>query len=98
MLIFKQKNPFFPSPPPPPPTGGGEKGKEKLVFAARTLTLNKQYLHSLHQIYVEKYYLIQIYLVYQKSLKQTSKTSFKYKILMNLCDRAVNLQCFFCSH
>ena len=39
-----------------PPTGGREKGHEKLDFAARTLTLNKQYLHSSHQIYVEKYY------------------------------------------
>ena len=49
----------FPSPPsPPPPTGGREKGKEKLDFSARTLTLNKQYLHSSHQIYVEKYYFI----------------------------------------
>ena len=48
----------FPSPPPlpTPPTGGREKGKEKLDFAARTLSLNKQYLHSSHQIYVEKYY------------------------------------------
>ena len=45
-------------PPPPPPTGGREKGKETLDFAARTLTLNKQYLHSSHQIYVEKYYFI----------------------------------------
>ena len=46
----------IPSPPPPPPTGGREKGKEKLDFAARTLSFNKQYLHSSHQIYVEKYY------------------------------------------
>ena len=46
----------FPSPPPPPTTGGREKGKEKLDFAASTLTLNKQYLHSSHKIYVEKYY------------------------------------------
>ena len=47
----------FPSPPHHHPQGGGrEKGKEKLDFAARTLTLNKQYLHSSHQIYVEKYY------------------------------------------
>ena len=44
--MFKRKNP-----------GGGEKGKEKLDFAARTLSLNKQYLHSSHQICVEKYYL-----------------------------------------
>ena len=44
------------SPPPPPPTGGREKGKEKLDFAARTLSPNKQYLHSSHQICVEKYY------------------------------------------
>ena len=41
---------------PPPPTGGREKGKENLDFAARTLSLNKQYLHSSHQICVEKYY------------------------------------------
>ena len=56
--MFKQKNPVFPFPPtsPPPPTGGREKGKENLDFSARTLTLNKQYLHSSHQIYVEKYY------------------------------------------
>ena len=46
------------SPSPPPPTGGREKGKEKLDFAARTLSFNKQYLHSSHQICVEKYYLI----------------------------------------
>ena len=49
--MFKQKNPVFPFPPlppPPPPTGGREKGKEKLDFAARTLSLNKQYLHSSH--------------------------------------------------
>ena len=47
----------FPSPhPPQPPTGGREKGKEKLDFSNRTLTLNKQYLHSSHQIYVKKYY------------------------------------------
>ena len=47
----------FPSPPPrPPPTEGREKGKEKLDFAARTLSLNKQYSHSSHQIYVKKYY------------------------------------------
>ena len=63
MLIFKRKNPVFPFPPlpypPPPPTGGREKGKEKLDFAARTLTLNKQYLQSSHQIYNEKYYLKQ---------------------------------------
>ena len=57
MLIFKRKNPVFPFPPVPPPTGGREKGKEKLDFAARTLTLYKQYLHSSHQIYNEKYYL-----------------------------------------
>ena len=59
--MLKQKNsvfPFPPLPPPPPPTGGREKGKEKLDFAASTLTLNKQYLHSSHQIYVEKYYLL----------------------------------------
>ena len=57
--MFKRKNPVFPLPflpPPPPPTGGREKGKEKLDFAARTLSLNKQYLHSSHQIYNEKYY------------------------------------------
>ena len=56
--MFKQKNPVFPFPPlpPPPPTGGRKKRKEKLNFAARTLSLNKQYLHSSHQIYVEKYY------------------------------------------
>ena len=47
---------FPSSPPPPPPTGGREKGKEKLDFTARTLTFNKQYLHSSHQIYDEKYY------------------------------------------
>ena len=50
MLIFKRKIQFFLSltspPPPPPPTGGKEKGKKKMDFAARTLTLNKQYLHS----------------------------------------------------
>ena len=35
----------FPSPPPPTTTHRGErKGKEKLDFAARTLSLNKQYL------------------------------------------------------
>ena len=28
------------------------------VFAARILTLNKQYLHSSHQIYNEKYYFL----------------------------------------
>ena len=58
--MFKRKTPVFPFPPlppPPPPTGGREKGKEKLDFTARTLTLNKQYLHSSHQIYNEKYYL-----------------------------------------
>ena len=49
---------FPPPSPPPPPTGGREKGKEKLDFAARTLSLNKQYLHSSYQIYVEKYYCI----------------------------------------
>ena len=58
--MFKRKNPVFPlpflPPPPPPPTGGREKGKEKLDFAARTLSFNKQYLHSSHQICVEKYY------------------------------------------
>ena len=51
----------FPSPPPPPPTGGREKEKEKLDFAARTLSLNKQYLHSSHQIYVEKYYYLLLF-------------------------------------
>ena len=51
---FQAKKLSFP--PPSPPTGGREKGKEKLDFTARTLTLNKQYLHSLHQIYNEKYY------------------------------------------
>ena len=56
MLMFKRKNPVFPFPPHHHPQGGREKGKENLDFAARTLTLNKQYLHSLHQIYVEKYY------------------------------------------
>ena len=58
--MFKRKNSVFPFPPNPPPSsppkGGREKGKEKLDFAARTLSLNKQYLHSLHQIYIEKYY------------------------------------------
>ena len=58
--MFKRKNsvfPFPPLPPPtPPPTGGREKGKEQLDFAVRTLTLDKQYLHSSHQIYNEKYY------------------------------------------
>jgi hypothetical protein len=58
--MFKRKNsvfhlPFLP-PPPPPPTGGREKGKEKLDFAARTLSFKKQYLHRSHQICVEKYY------------------------------------------
>jgi hypothetical protein len=48
---------MFKRTPPPPPTGGKEKGKEKLDFAARTLSFNKQYLHSSHQICVEKYYL-----------------------------------------
>ena len=57
--MFKRKNPVFPFPPLPPhhhPQGGREKGKEKLDFAAWTLTLNKQYLHKPHQIYKEKYY------------------------------------------
>ena len=60
--MFKRKNPVFPlpflPPPPPPPTGGREKGKEKLDFAASTLSFNKQYLHSSHQICVEKYYFM----------------------------------------
>ena len=30
--------------------------KRKTGFGARTLSLNKQYLHSSHQICVEKYY------------------------------------------
>ena len=46
------------SPPPPPPTGGREKEKEKMDFAARTLSFYKQYLHSSHQICVEKYYFV----------------------------------------
>ena len=61
--MFQAKNSVFPFPflsPPPQPTGGREKGKEKLDFAARTLSLNKQYLHSSHQICVEKYYLLLI--------------------------------------
>ena len=36
--------------------GGEKKGNEKQDFAAKTLSLNKQYLHSSHQICVEKYY------------------------------------------
>ena len=55
--VLAAKFSFSFPPPPPPPTGGREKGKEKLDFATRTLTLSKQYLHSSHQIYVEKYYL-----------------------------------------
>ena len=64
--MFKRKNSVFSFPflpPPPPPTGGREKGKEKLDFAARTLSLNKQYLHSSHQICVEKYYYTPIIIV-----------------------------------
>ena len=52
--------------PSPPPTGRGEKGKEKLDCIAKTLTLNKQYLHSSHQIYVEEYYLSFFYFNYQE--------------------------------
>ena len=83
MLIFKLKNPVIPFPnlpPPPPPTGGREKGKEKLDFAARTLTLNKQYLHSSHQIYNEKYYLM--YILASDFFEKDDKYVFKAR---NLC-------------
>ena len=59
---FSFSFPLFP-PPTPSPTGGREKGMEKLDFAAKTLSLNKQYLHSSHQICVEKYYFVLLMLV-----------------------------------
>jgi hypothetical protein len=62
---------------PSPPTGGREKGKEKLDFTARTLTLNKQYLHSSHQIYNEKYYCI--------SIKVRNKLSTLFCVHNDLC-------------
>ena len=82
MLIFKWKNTDFPFPhlplPPPPPAGGREKGKEKLDFVARTLTLNKQFLHSSHKIYNEKDYCETII------LKNPSKTSFLIRNILLL--------------
>ena len=53
LRIINTQNPIWHRLDSPPPTGGREKGKEKLDFAARTLSLNKQYLHSLHQICVK---------------------------------------------
>ena len=80
--MFKRKNPVFPLPflpPPPPPTGGREKGKEKLDFAARTLSLNKQYLHSSHQICVEKYYFFNKILHSKKYITNPEDIQLFYK-------------------
>ena len=70
-------------------TGGREKGKEKLDFAPRTLTLNKQYLQSSHQIYNEKYYLLWIWFLYFILLNLTQVKFFKKDNLIFL-ENAIN--------
>ena len=80
----KKSNFSFPSPPPPIITHRGrEKGKEKLDFAARTLSLNKQYLHSSHQIYVKNYYFGfngQTYIIIRIAIKICYLTNYTKKL------------------
>ena len=82
---------------------GERKGKGKTDFAARTLTLNKQYLHSSHQIYNEKYWFMESFykirfeksafrkkLIFKHDSDLPSMTFWKISVFINIhknCDK-----------